>query len=80
MNHAFGKKRYFLPLGMTPKTGVGFIAKKITEVCQIKMASMASLHFSIPTLHFYMVMFDVKRNWESEFWRGSRGRQKLLGL
>ena len=25
-----GKKRYFLPLGMTPKTGVGFIAKKIT--------------------------------------------------
>ena len=27
---AFGKKRYFLPLGRTPKTGVGFIAKKIT--------------------------------------------------
>ena len=25
-----GKKRYFLPLGTTPKTGVGFIAKKIT--------------------------------------------------
>ena len=31
LNHAFGKKRYFLPLGTTPKTGVGFIAKKITE-------------------------------------------------
>ena len=24
------EKRYFLPLGTTPKTGVGFIAKKIT--------------------------------------------------
>ena len=30
LNNAFGKKRYFLPLGTTPKTGVGFIAKKIT--------------------------------------------------
>ena len=25
-----GKKTYFLPLGTTPKTGVSFIAKKIT--------------------------------------------------
>ena len=27
----WGKKRYFLPLGTTPKTGVGFIVEKITE-------------------------------------------------
>ena len=27
-----GKKRYFLPLGTTPKTGVGFIAKKSLPV------------------------------------------------
>ena len=30
LNHAFGKKRYFLPLGTTPKTGVSYLAKKIT--------------------------------------------------
>ena len=30
LNHAFGENGYFLPLGTTPKTGVSFIAKKIT--------------------------------------------------
>ena len=27
-----GKKRYFLALGTIPKTGVGFIGRKITEL------------------------------------------------
>ena len=32
-----GKKRYFLPLGTTPKTGVGFITKKITAMTALEL-------------------------------------------
>ena len=30
---SIGKKPYFLALGTIPKTGVGFIARKITVIC-----------------------------------------------
>ena len=29
---SFGKKTYYLALGTIPETGVGFIARKITEI------------------------------------------------
>ena len=42
-----GKKTYFLALGTIPVTGVGFIARKITDLTVGKIFSLQNSTFSL---------------------------------
>ena len=59
---SIGKKTYFLALGTTPVTGVGFIARKITDTCKV-IASLCIISYLLTSKNGWR----FSSAWESEF-------------
>ena len=63
---SFGKKTYFLALGTIPETGVGFIARKITDVYMWFWFSYQLMFFH-PTLNNLVFYLEKKKRHKIEY-------------